>query len=334
MLHVRLYVCGPAPLLGCRRIRVRVSPESIYVTFLYAIDNEFQFPIWYQLAKFCFSNSTFAAPRSSLLGVATIPAAGPPLPPPQLLPFLPHASQDRSKHPLSPWRCCLHGGAQAPPCSPIVSQTHEHMGASTAVGSLSVVAFSVDQQPLLNGAGGCRSAHRRYGLLHQPGRPPLPLPAAAALQAAATTLAGFPPTGLLPGADLFVGTCVPDNTVAVVGGLLPGDLQLRRAETPAARAASSPYCARCDLPRRVFCSGAPAASVPHLSRLAAPLSFKLFPSPASTPLCQTRCGLLPGWTCPAAHPFFIATTVGCDPSLSRPSWLDLSSLWPNRRLHG
>jgi hypothetical protein len=102
MLHVRLYVCGPAPLLGCRRIRVRVSPESIYVTFLYAIDNEFQFPIWYQLAKFCFSNSTFAAPRSSLLGVATIPAAGPPLPPPrqprqEQAPSLPMAM-------LPPWR--------------------------------------------------------------------------------------------------------------------------------------------------------------------------------------------------------------------------------------
>jgi hypothetical protein len=153
MLHVRLYVCGPAQLLGCRPIRVRVSPESIYVTFLYAIDNEFQFPIWYQLARFCFSNSTFAAPGVPSRGVATIPAGGPPLPPPQLLPFLPHASQDRSKHPLSPWQCCLHGGAQAPPCSPVVSQTHERMGASTAAGSLSVAAFSVDQQPLLNGAG-------------------------------------------------------------------------------------------------------------------------------------------------------------------------------------
>jgi hypothetical protein len=38
-------VGGPTPLLGSRPIRVRVSPESIYVTFLYATDIEFQFPI-------------------------------------------------------------------------------------------------------------------------------------------------------------------------------------------------------------------------------------------------------------------------------------------------
>jgi hypothetical protein len=92
MLHVRLYVCGPAPLLGCRRIRVRVSPESIYVTFLYAIDNEFQFPIWYQLAKFCFSNSTFAAPRSSLMG-------GWPPSQPLALPFLPRSCSPSSPMP-------------------------------------------------------------------------------------------------------------------------------------------------------------------------------------------------------------------------------------------
>jgi hypothetical protein len=38
-------VCGSAPLLGCRAIRVRVSPESIYITFLNAIGIVFQFPI-------------------------------------------------------------------------------------------------------------------------------------------------------------------------------------------------------------------------------------------------------------------------------------------------
>jgi hypothetical protein len=42
-------MCGPAPLLVCQPVRVRISPESIYVTFLYAIDIESQFPIWYQL---------------------------------------------------------------------------------------------------------------------------------------------------------------------------------------------------------------------------------------------------------------------------------------------
>jgi hypothetical protein len=40
VMEVRLYA-GRYHYLGCRSIRVKISPESIYVTFLYVIDIKF-----------------------------------------------------------------------------------------------------------------------------------------------------------------------------------------------------------------------------------------------------------------------------------------------------
>jgi hypothetical protein len=165
---------------------------------------------------------------------------------------------------------------------------------------------------------------------------------------AAASLARFPPVGLLPGAGLFAGTGVPDNIVTIAGGLLPGDLQLQRANPCCARRVlhllrtSSPPLPACSSPRRIFCFDALAASVPRLSR---PCSASLLqPSPVAgvnTP-CRPNAGPCPVGPTPPPTPSSsppkldpsLSLLSRSDPPLSRPSRPDPSSLWLDRHLHG
>jgi hypothetical protein len=109
-------VCGPAPLLGCRPIRVRV--ESIYiVSHLLSIDHPLHYSTWYQRIRFRVSPPTSHTSRQLLPprgpaaapGRLILPSRGRPHPssqplaaePPLSQPTAPRASPRRSWRPSS-----------------------------------------------------------------------------------------------------------------------------------------------------------------------------------------------------------------------------------------
>jgi hypothetical protein len=195
------------------------------------------------------------------------------------------------------------------------------MAADLTVVSLFAATFSVDQRPLLIGAGaagrltaaatfstsqhdhlsrrrgsiGSRCAHRR----NAPRCRRLP--------------SGVPP-GLLP--------CT-------------GYSRARASPTTWLRSSSvrDPYCASRDLPCMralpcgvFFCSGAPAASVPRLSRPCSASPFSLLSSPTSTPPVKPSADPCPAG--PVALPFI--TFVGFVAATAFPAGFTVAATFPAR----